>query len=355
MILKNQKLLDLCTKINLPRMDFSDTKNLELIHKKSIELIQKQKGELTKIPPFEKHPYIENIDCEKITGLMIGTFPPISYLCDKLNYRHLTFNQQNRINRPDLAYFHGNYSSLWKYCPIDFDKIKELDRIEQPHQIKNTLLKQGIAYTDIISFCQRDLREDKNGRLKYTAEDRLLNNIVLNMDLFPFIFNCPNINRLYFTNASFFGSNSRNNHLFNKNGDYILKNRDAFRLFLKGANDSGYKIEMTTNENPESWFNINEGISENNLRKSLNELFTSKTILKLRLSKNSQSKIFQLYSAVSPAAVDRGSVRKNQCVINFLNENTIQEEDAPKELLKKVLLSFFQNSIDGLIKYQENS
>ena len=63
----------------------------------------------------------------------------------------------------------------------------------------------------------------------------------------------------------------------------------------------------------------------------------------------------QLYSAVSPAAVNRGMVRKNRCVINFREALNIGEADAPRELLIQVLLSFFESSIDGLIDYSADA
>ena len=353
MILRNDKKLEqLCEAIGIAEIDIFNPDHHELIHQESIEQILNHSGELTAIPPFEKHPYLENIDCENITGLMIGTFPPVSYLCDQLDFPNLTFN--GNISPPDLPYFHGNYSSLWKYCPINFDYIRGFPRAEQPQQIKHALLERGIAYTDIISFCQRNLRE-KNGVSSYTAEDKLLNNIVLNFDVFPLIFNCPNINRLYFTNASFFGSDNRNNYLFDRNGNYILDDRDAFRLFLKGANDSGYIIEIAKNDEPELWYNINEGPLANTERRSLNQLITTKIILKMRLSKGNNSKTLQLYSAVSPAAVNRGMVRKNRCVINFREALNIGEADAPRELLIQVLLSFFESSIDELIDYSADA
>jgi hypothetical protein len=182
-----------------------------------------------------------------------------------------------------------------------------------------------------------------------------LNNIVLNNSVFSLIFKCAHIDRLYFTNASFFGSNNRNNHLFNIHGNYILDDRDAFRLFLKGANDQGYKIEIARNEDPENWYQINEGPRANVARRTLNKLLTTKVILRMRLSINGHSKILQLYSAVSPAAVNRGMVRRNNCVIKFREEQNIAEGNAPRELLQRVLLSFFENNIDGLVNYNYNA
>jgi hypothetical protein len=352
MIKRNNNLELLCGILGLEEINLNDPENYDLISQQSIEVIANNNGELTTVPPFEKHPYLEDIDCADTKGLMIGTFPPISYLCDLLGLPNLTFN--GNIFPPDLPYFHGNSSSLWMYCPINFDNILNYARNEQPLLIKNALQEYSISYTDIVAFCQRELKEE-GGITAYTAEDKLLNNIVINNSVFPFIFNCAKINRLYFTNASFFGSNYRNNHLFDRYGNYILDDRDAFRLFLKGANDLGYKIEISRNEDPENWYQINEGPRSNIARRALNKLLTTKVILRMRLSIDGHIKILQLYSAVSPAAINRGMVRRNNCVIKFREDQNIAEENAPRELLQRILLSFFENTIDGLIYYNDNA
>ncbi len=351
MIQRNNNLELLCGILGLDGINLNDPENYDLINQQSIEVIANNNGALTTVPPFEKHPYLEDIDCANTTGLMIGTFPPISYLCDLLGFPNLTFN--GNISPPDIPYFHGNYSSLWKYCPINFNNILNYARNEQPLLIKNALQEYSISYTDIVAFCQRDLKEE-SGITSYTAEDKLLNNIVINNSVYPFIFNCAKIDRLYFTNASFFGSNNRNNHLFDRNGNYILDDRDAFRLFLKGANDSGYIIEIARNEEPETWFTINEGNRTNIERRSLNKLLTTKITLRMRLTLGGVLKIFQLYSAVSPAAVNRGMVRRNRCVIKFSEVLNIGVADAPSALLEKVLLSFFENTTHEIVAYNDN-
>lgn len=345
LVVNNQNLEQLLNAIGINNNDILNS--LELIHKRSIELIENN-GQLPQIPPFEKHPYLENIENKNITGLMIGTFPPISYLCDTLNLQYLTFN--GRIGPPQIPYFHGNNCSLWRYCPIDFDSVIRLARDKQPNKIRTLLASKGIAYTDIIIYCQRELCY-KNGKYSYTAQDKFLNNIVLNNSIYQLLLNSSTINRLYFTNASFFCSNNTNNRLFDKCGNYILKTRDAFRLFLKGANDFGFTIEISNNINPEIWHKINE--CENLETKRLNKLLTNKIILKMRLKKGDNSRILQLYTSVSPAAVLRGRVKQNRCIVKFCQQHVIRDNEAPKEFLTKVLLSFFNNSIDGLIDYNE--
>ena len=66
----------------IPNFDENNLEHLEQLHQDSIQSILNNGGALPIIPPFEKHPYLEPLDVNTTaTGLMIGTFPPITYLC----------------------------------------------------------------------------------------------------------------------------------------------------------------------------------------------------------------------------------------------------------------------------------
>ena len=346
MILKNKNFEELLNYYLLNQSNNNDEDKLNIINQLSVNDILKNNGILSTLPPFEKHPYLENIKCENnISGIMIGTFPPISYLCDTLNLPNLKYNNQI-IEPPAIPYFHGNYSSLWKYAPINFEKNKNNERELQKIFIKNELEKNGIIYTDIIKYCQREIKNEK-----YTAEDKLLNNIIINNNLYEALVNFKQINRLYFTNSNFFGSNNNNSYLFNRNNNYKLAQKDAFSLFIKGAHDFGFKIDFALNNQQSNWININEGRLSKLERDKINKTLTTKIILKIKLTLENHIMIYQVYSAVSPAAVNRGMVRQNQCIINYSRINKIPIEQSPKKLLEEVLLSFFHNDIDKLSNY----
>lgn len=83
----------------------------------------------------------------------------------------------------------------------------------------------------------------------------------------------------------------------------------------------------------------------------LNELLLTTVIFKLRLSKDKRFREFNVYSAVSPAAVNRGMVRQNKCVVKYSALNKIDISEAPKEFLKEVLKSFFNDSTTAIINY----
>lgn len=337
MILQNNSFNNLLVNYPIQEFDLSNANHLNQLSTLSINSIANNGGVLPAIPPFETHPYTVQLECSpEITGLMIGTFPPISYLCDSLGISALNYLNQ-AITAPDFSYFHGNYSSLWKHAPdnLGFGFIAGQPRNNQPQLLQANLNACGIVYTDIIKYCQRKL--DNN---RYTASDSKLNNIVINNDVYNYLFNCKCINRLYFTNSNFYNQSTK---IFKANGSFNLTSRDSFTLFLKGAQDLGCTIEINI-PNFQNWVNINEGQNKVNVI-LINHLLTNKVLINLRLTKNQITKTFQVCSTVSPAALNRGMARVNSCVKNYVLLNGIQIKDGPKELLKKVLLEFFNDNL----------
>jgi hypothetical protein len=346
-ILRHGNIDLLLQQIPVDGFDESIKEHLHYLNQQCLDSILATGGVLTDLPPLEYHPYQQQIDlAANILGVMIGTFPPISYLCDLLKLPNLTFGNQI-ILAPDTPYYHGNLNSLWRYTEINFEGIQLHPREAQPGMIEEALRHYGLLYADIISFCQRSLEVD-NGAAKYTASDKLLNSITINSGLIEALMGDHNINRLYFTNASFFATN---NALLNNQGYYRLYERDAFGLFIKGANDLRIRIEFSLPDDPENWIWINERQMPPVVRTEINSKLQKKIALSLRLSRNNIIKTFQICSAVSPAAVNRGKVRRNQCVINYAGINELDIADAPSGLLKTVLQSFFDNNIENLFQY----
>lgn len=342
MILCNGQFKLLLDQFGVLGFDENDLARLDELNRVCLDGITATGGVLPIVPPLEKHPYLRLLVPDSDTrGLMIGTFPPISYLCDTLQIPKLVFNGRN-ISRPDYPFFHGNMGALWNYSPIDLDFVV---REKFAQRIIQRLKEHKLVYTDMIAFCQRALAVDEDGDVKYTAADTLLNNIVIHEQVYPFIMNSDQLNRLYFTNSSFFSGNSA---LLGFNGLYRLKERDAFSLFLKGAQDLGYKIAVSTVRNAEEWIGINEGPRPSGLCKQINSLLSNKILLNLRLSRDGVHKVFKVYSALSPAAVNRGMVRRNQCVQKFSKQYISNIADSPAGLLSMVLAAFFAGHTDGL-------
>lgn len=321
--------------------DAANPEHLKKLSDASINVIRLSNGMLLNSAPLEHHPYLSDINNEKVTGLMIGTFPPISYLCDSLNLPNLTNLNNRRIAPPDIPWFHGNYTSLWKYTPINTEPIKNAERAEQPELLRKALLEQGVIYSDIIKYCQRLIN------VKYTAEDKQLSNIILNNNALQFLLENNNINRLYFTNSSAFAGN---NNLLNASGTYRLIERDAFGLFLKGAQDNGYTIEYSLPETND-WININEGHRSAIEIRNIKNTLCNKVYINIRLATRATVKDFEVCFAVSPAAVGRGMVRQNACVQAYRLINNTSVPDSPAALLRTVLQAFFDDNLQTLVAY----
>ena len=324
-----------------PNFDETNLAHWDQLHRSSVQSIVNNDGALPAIPPFEKHPYLEPLDVDTAaTGLMIGTFPPITYLCSQYNLANLTYNNQ-AFTAPDLDYFHGNYSSLWKYAPIGFDQIQFANRDVQPQMIIDALSAAGLLYTDIITYTQREL----NGN-KYDAGDKNLNSIIPNYQVFQFLKE-SSVNRLYFTNASFFHTN---NNLFDGQGLLRLQENDAFGVFVKTAIDLNIEVEYSF-WGQENWIELNEQPKPMRIRRTLNNDLRTKVVLRLRLSFGEVKKEYSICSAVSPAAVNRGRVRQNPCVQLLRNNLNIPIADAAPTLLTTTLTHFFNNNLNALAQY----
>lgn len=326
----------------IPNFDENNLADWDQLHLSSILSIVNNGGALPAIPPFEKHPYIVPLDVNTTaTGLMIGTFPPITYLCSQYNLANLTYNNQV-FTAPDIDYFHGNYSSLWKYAPINFNLIKLSPRAQQPQLIINELSRARILYTDIIEYTQRTL----NTKHLYDASDKNLNSIIPNIQIFNFL-KKSSVDKLYFTNASFFHSS---NNFFNGKGLIRLSENDSFGLFVKTAIDLNIKVEYSL-WGKENWIELNEQPKPLNIRNVIHIDLKAKVVLRLRLSFGEDKKEYSICSAVSPAAVNRGRVRKNPCVQLFSNIFNLPIGNAPSGLLSTTLSCFFNNNLNALAQY----
>ncbi len=341
MIKRSSNIDELIRRFPIPNFKESNLEHWDQLHLMSIQSILDNDGALPEIPPLEKHPYLEPLDVNtKATGLMIGTFPPISYLCSKFSLTKLTYNNQT-FTAPDLDYFHGNYSSLWKYTPIGFNQIQLANRGTQPQMIIDALSAAGLLYTDIIHYTQRKLN-----RNKYDAGDKNLYSIIPNAQVLHFLKE-SSINRLYFTNASFFHTN---NNLFDGQGLLKLLENDAFGLFVKTAIDLNIKVEYSL-WGQENWIELNEQPKPINIRNAIHDDLKTKVVLRLRLSFGENKKEYSICSAVSPAAVNRGRVRQNPCVQQLRDSLNIPIAEAPARLLSTALSCFFNNNLNALAQY----
>jgi hypothetical protein len=353
----DKNLKELLENLKINDFDEEKTKDLEELHNLSINQIKKNNGELLQIPPFEKHPYIEDLDIESnVAGLMIGTFPPITYLCDTLSLDNLTFKGKSSkgLKKPKISYFHGNEGTFWDFAPIDFPKIINYpNRSNRKEILKEELSKLNIHYTDIIRYCQRKLGKTNSGKVRYTANDTDLHNIVLNNQVVDFLLKNNSINRIYFTNSCLFG---KSGNFFSSKGEYSLTKNDAFQLFLKSLNSQGLNIEIFFPNSDLGWININENKTmTKEQRLFLNINLKTKVVAILRLKNKDIQKTFYIASCVSPAATskNRNTSQKNPCVMNYSTIHKVTIEDSPKALLKETISAFFNDKLDEIIVYNE--
>lgn len=346
MIKRQANIEQLIHELDIPNLEADNVEYWEQIHQLSIQRVVNNNGILPVNPPFEKHPYLVPLDNDiAATGVMIGTFPPLTYLCSQFNLDNLRYNNQS-FTAPIFDYFHGNYTSLWKYTPIDFDFIIEAPRAEQPMLTKDSLTAAGIVYSDIIKYTQRTL--NTNG--KYDAGDNNLSSIIPNEQLIQFLLNSESVNRLYFTNSSFFHTN---NPFFNGDGQIRLNENDAFGLFIKTALDMNVQVEYSLWNN-DNWVELNELPKPLNVRQLINGELKTKVLLELRLIFEGMQKVYKICSAVSPAAVNRGRVRQNPCVQLYRNNTNCLISEAPARLLSETLSCFFNNNLNELAQFNVN-
>lgn len=346
MILKTPNFDSLLNIFPIENFEYANQEHLNKLSMLSIQSIVDSKGQLPLLPPFERHPYIEDLIPNKsVKGLMIGTFPPISYMCSLHHLRFLRFKGQE-ISPPCINYFHGNIGSLWKFTPLDHEFILNHPKYEQPKIIQESLNKSNIVYTDIIKFCQRKI----NKKGKYDASDLNLSSIIFNEQLIDYIFASPAINRIYFTNASFYNQNKK--FINTTKGNLNLDIRDAFTLFIKCLNDNDIKIDIAKCEDHNSWICINEKQHKKSDFALINDIMRTKVTLHIRLTREKTQRIFRICSSVSPAAVNRGAYR-NPCITAFGIKNELHGVAAANDFLRNVLSKFFEDKLDELERYNK--
>ena len=211
-------------------------------------------------PGFEVHPYKGILRGGESKKVMIGTFPPISYLIDELNRTNpglglLDLLQptppHQRISRPGIPFFHGNVGSLWRVF-LSPQELAVLDGFMPGNRqcakayLISVLNELGIHYDDIIKSTQRALgRILPINNLGYTYRDKDLKNICIDHDLNVETITNRRLEAVCFTNGATFGKKGLEFHRQgNLAGLVQTTMNDAFSLFLRGCQDLGLEIEM---------------------------------------------------------------------------------------------------------------
>jgi len=254
-----------------------------------ISYLENQNHEtIAKTPFIEWHPYINDSSLnERI--LLLGTFPPPSYLIPKYGWDENPKLKLIKIgSKPEVDYFYGNMSSLWKILNIDIDG---LDNLKKRDKIIKELKNKGIGISDIILACQRKHLSNSEKR----SSDNNLLNIVPNFDVINKIFDSKKIERIVFTSA---------NWDMQKKGK-IDDKKSTMGYFLKSIYQS-FQMEIKLNN---IWINpidlCNEDTKHRLYLKYRNQdkvlKFKAPNFLEIRIHHKGQSKNLILIGLPSPS------------------------------------------------------
>ncbi len=312
-------------------------------------------------PGFEIHPYKGMLKFTKPSKMLIGTFPPISYLIDTINnlYPGLGLDQltqptppHQHISKPTIPFFHGNVASLWSVFLTQgelntLNAFLPLNRIGAKNYLISLLNNLNIYYDDIIISTQRELGEvDKRNirNLGYTYEDVNLKNICTDKILIINTIKNRNLKVVCFTNGATFRTNGLQLYTQkNKLGLVKTSTSDALSFFLRGCQELGLVIEMQCLPNF-AWAPLN-ALTQAQLSKKL--------IFEIRIKKGDACKYpdlndfkensFIAITPFSPAA--HGTIEQHPIVRRYRAINGI----TPLSNILKDIYDKFRNNLHQLL------
>lgn len=341
-------------------------KNIEadckLFKKEVISNISNGVSRLPNNPGFEKHPYKGLLDNSDASKYIVGTFPPISYLIDIMNSENCSVDRLQQpttpfqiLTRPEVPFFHGNISGLWKVLLPDekyeeFKKQKSNNRDEAKKILIKWLKDSNIYYDDIIFYAQRKLGILMEMNLGYTYEDKNLKNIYPDVSLVEKILMHTNLNVICFTNGATFGSGGLKLYSqINRRGIVRTGNSDALSLFLHTCQSVGLQIEMRCNPYFD-WTKLEMLEDEQKRTKLIFELRISRTeSCVLDVLKSFDKKSITIMTPFSPAA--SRFLTSHPIILSFQEKHgTISSE----KILKIIYNKFRDNTYDELYEYNIN-
>lgn len=293
----------------------------------------------------ETHPYLENnpLNINNSKYVIIGTFPPVSYIADKLTLQNgLKQNDNKDVKKPCISFFHGNKNTLWKLLNLkSVQNNLKLNRDEIKNSLIEELKQNQIYYSDILS---------KIYRKEWTSDDAKLCPLELNHELVDLVFNIENEVSLQFNTSNVF--NSKGLDLFYKNKvskgclqfdkykNYKLNSVKSFELFLIAAIVNGYTVSLSKELNDDNYGDVLSDYS-----KSLQLKYKNTAAVKMKLTKD-KSKCFKVLTGPSPSS----SNRRKGLILNHIG----------KDGKKKIYTCFLKNDWECLfnlnnIKHQNKS
>ncbi|WP_309613529.1 hypothetical protein [Flavobacterium sp.] len=291
-------------------------------------------GQLPPVPPIEIHPYSYTRYNFGYDKMIIGTFPPISYLLDNhllVELKRLNNLNGRRLTKPLIPFYHGNRGGMWDVLLFGntFDEILKLARIDGKDALIDELTYRFIRYDDIIYSTQRKILNNR-----YNAEDKNLFNIVPKASLIKDIIEKKDLFSILFNTSSSFSNKIKINrdNKINIENDSNIK---SFDLFVRTLQELNYSVDFMLDD-----FNRNiildwTEVNFQNLNIIRNS-FKHKVFFKVRIRKDIKilKEIF-VVTPFSPAA--RKRVELNPIVKNWLSQNPNKSR---RNLLTNIYTSF---------------
>jgi hypothetical protein len=328
---------------NSPNMDEEEyINNLPHNNDHIADEILLNNGILPDESPIEIHPYSYQEFVLGYDKMIIGTFPPISYIYD---HPLLVDNNIGQNRKPEIPFFHGNRGGMWQVLLFGncYDEIFNLPRNQTKKELIDELIFRFIRYDDIIQSAKRKLI---NG--KYSAEDKNLFNVVPKSSIIKDILKKIDLKAILFNTSTTFSKNIRinKNNKIDVERNSILKSFDIFIRTIQELNLSvDFKLDEINGDIIQDWIELNY-----TNRNVISRNFRFKIIFKIRIRENHKIlKELFIITPFSPAAL--GKTNQNPIVHQWLIQNPTMNK---KDLLKKIYQSFsLFNDDEEYIEYKQ--
>lgn len=331
-------------KCNSPEIE-QDIDNSLIEIQQTIHQAQVVRANLPRNAPFEKHPYLDQHQLQDFEKYIIGTCPPVSYLCDSLDVDELITPNGDVISKPNVSFFHGNKLDQWKMFLTneEWTELDNLDRAGKKHYLISKLVFNEINYSDIIKTFQRV-------NTNYSVEDKHIRNICTNSNLILHILKNPNAKYLNFNTSSVFNIEGLKVYINNQfNGKVNVNKINSYNLFLRTLQDFGFDLNIDL-LNGDGWI----GINALNADYLINH-YKSKVLTKLKISSNkcinidgfeisNIDKIFTIVTGPSPSGFANLQLGNNPVYANW----NIQNQLDINAFRKQIYSHFRNNEFDQL-------
>lgn len=307
--------------------------------------------EILKTPPIEWHPYSNEKHNTQREILIIGTFPPPSYLFKSIKDRKKRIDL-GIIKPPIVNYFYGNQMNCYKFFNI---KCNDLEVISED------LDNKGIDFFDIVLSCQRAKFKNNSEKKSVVSDDKNLMNIITDTQLIKELFGSNQNKRLVFTSSDWglYRNNKQNGN--NRIGTFKEDIISAFSLFIKTIEGLSNSIQFSYYKE-QKWIELKIdkiGIPKTKeISKRILDLFYYKKLIVFDIRfviNETNSPIFTIVLLPSPSASSNiGITRtmnfkrwlkiKSEQAYSFLKETDIGTHSKHQEHTKQTLNVLIGNS-----------